>query len=123
MIFKIVYDGNVIGSAKVIRKGLFYEISCFDTMQRPHRIAVSVCQRTVDLGLSVPDKDGYRCFTRIPVKLLGDGEMEFRAMGVQRFIPVFEDKPFSCLHRLCDARFTCSGEDVGVLIKEQSLDQ
>lgn len=107
--YEIMMDGIPVGQAQVEKEGLYYCFTCTCTPKNNgiHRIHVCDGVITRDLGICVPDGNGFRLFTRIPVKYLCEGKLSFKLVDTsrtQKAVPVKEDEPFAYLGELDTAR-------------------
>ena len=121
MVYEISYGDRSIGTVRLTKKGLYYEISCRDCLKLPHRIEMRCGGKQYDLGVCVPYDDGYGFIKHIPVKHIGDGSMEFAAKTSEfkeRFIEVKQDRPFAYLSQLTNACFSRIGNVSGIRIKD-----
>ena len=122
--YAILMDSERVGTAYVVNEGLFYRIRCRcrPVGTKPFRIIVSG-EREADLGICVPINDGVGLETRIPMKLVGKGELGFRIsvkpdMNSGFFVPLSVDEPFAYLRRLKDARLSYENGKVGFVFKD-----
>lgn len=122
--FAVVLGGERIGTAKVVKEGLYYRIRCLCTVSGsvPLKIIASGSEN-VDMGLCVPMGDKFGLETRIPVKRIGEGELHFSARPRHRqtgeFMQVLPDEPFRYIDRLKDAYFEIRGSKAGIVWKDQ----
>lgn len=121
-----VYLGkDQMGKVQVGRQGLYYRFCCRcqlsgDVVCRLH---VACGDKRESLGVVVPMDDGFGLDTKIPVKRLGEGKMEFLLIPKYEtaggtFVPVFPEEPFSYIERLKDAYLARKDGQVGVMLKE-----
>lgn len=121
-----VYFGKAqTGKVQVQRQGLYYRFICRcqlsgDVVCRLH---VACGDKRESLGVVVPMEGGFGLDTKIPVKRLGEGKMEFllipkHELGTEVFVPVYPEEPFSYIERLKDAYLARKGEQVGLVFRE-----
>ncbi len=129
MEYSINLDKECVGTAHVVKEGLFYRIHCQCglTGTVPCRITVTG-EREADLGICVPLKDGFGIETRIPIKRVGEGELRFRVLAKRRdsdelFVTASADEPFPYLRRLSNAYLSVRNGQVGLVFKDQSPNQ
>ena len=90
------------------------------------RLFVRCGSRDENLGIVVPMDGGFGLDARIPVKRLGEGEMEFRLVPKhgdhtgERFVPIYPEEPFSYISRLKDAYLARQGEQLGAVIRTET---
>ena len=118
-----VYLGNqLVGKVQVIRQGLYYRFICRcrltgDVMCRLY----VVCDGNKEsLGLVVPMEDGFGLDTRIPVKRVGQGEMEFTLLPKHdtpdKFVPIYPEEPFAYIENLKNSFLTIQGGQMGIIL-------
>lgn len=122
-----VYFGNQqTGKVQVLRQGLYYRFICRcqlsgDVVCRLH---VSCGDKRESLGVVVPMDGGFGLDTKLPVKRLGEGKMEFllipkHELGqVETFVPIYPEEPFSYIERLKNAFLARKNGQVGVVFKQ-----
>ncbi len=123
MFYDILQENSCVGRARIVKKGLYYEISCRDCVATPHTIALCCGEKRINLGICVPINDEFGFCTKIPIKAVGEGPFEFRLIPRTDFFSVKEDKPFPYISRLMDAYLVKHGNEVGVDFKEKSKDR
>ena len=124
-----VYMGSEkVGTACVTKEGLYYRISCRCRLSGsvPCCITARAAQET-DLGLCVPLEDRYGLETRIPIKSVGEGDLDFRVFPKHRvrpeqFIPISPEEPFAYIARLKDAHLARRNGQTCVVITDRSPD-
>lgn len=121
-----VYFGNQLaGKVQVLQQGLYYRFICRcqltgDVMCR---LSVSCGDKRENLGVVVPMDGGFGLDTKLPVKRLGEGKMEFSLLPKHdvptgKFVPIYPEEPFTYIERLKDAYLARKEGQVGVVIKE-----
>ena len=106
-----VYDENVVvGKVQIIRQGLYYQIICRcspgDDMVR--RLYADQDGTRENLGVLVPEGDGFLLDRKIPVKKLSGERVRFvlSTAGTKRagkLVPVCPEEPFLYIDRLKNA--------------------
>ena len=81
------------GTAKVECQGLYYQIRCLLHTTKPCRVRVCGSRGEANLGLTVPVAGGFGLETRIPIKRLGEGSLEFSTDAETVCVPVNPDEP------------------------------
>ena len=112
------------GKVQVLRQGLYYQFHCRCRLSGSgmYRLFVRCGSREENLGIVVPMDGGFGLDTRIPVKRLGEGEMEFKLVPKhpehpgERFAPIYPEEPFAYLDRLKDAYLARQGDQLGIMI-------
>lgn len=123
--YGVYFGKDQMGKVQVQRQGLYYRFTCRcrltgDVVCRLH---VACGDKRESLGVVVPMDDGFGLDTRIPVKRLGEGKMEFllvpkHELGSGTFVPVYPEEPFAYIERLKDAYLARKEGQVGVMIRE-----
>lgn len=108
--YPVLMGHQEIGRAKVTRQGLYYRFDCRCQLSGDVvcRLTVTCGAATYNLGILVPEGGAFCLRTKIPVKQLGEGSLQF---GVRpnhkpvggRFVPFSPEEPFHYLSRLQDA--------------------
>ena len=106
-----VYLGSTsAGKVQVLRQGLYYVFHCRCTLSGGmYRLFASCGSREESLGIVVPIDGGFGLDTRLPVKRLGEGTMQFRLVPKQAerqetVFPIRPGEPFPGLSQLEKAR-------------------
>lgn len=123
--YGVYFGRNQAGKVQVQRQGLYYRFICRcrlsgDVVCRLH---VACGDKRESLGVVVPMEDGFGLDTRIPVKRLGEGKMEFllvpkHEVGSEAFVPVYPEEPFSYIERLKNAYLARKNGQIGIVIRE-----
>lgn len=109
-----VYLGNKLcGKVQVSRRGLYYRFFCRCRISGDvlFRLRVICGGKQEDLGILVPEDDGFGLEYSIPAKRLGEGTPEFRLFAKsaieetsdRKFIPISPEEPFAYISRLKEA--------------------
>ena len=118
--YRLLLDGNTVGSVKMMQKGLYYEVCCeCDLPTKPmYRLIGQTNLDTVDFGICVPTKGRFGIHTTIACKkLLLPVVFELKssdAIEAAVFYPVDPDKPFLHLDKLDYCRFAIRGGVAGI---------
>ena len=124
-----IFRGNEkIGKAQVKREGLYYCFRCVCSLTGGVicRLTATCGERMENLGVLLPDGDEFRLEKRLPVSRFPTGELVIRAVPGNRdragfFAPVKPDEPFHYLSGLHSARMVRQGNQIGVLLEDQSV--
>lgn len=108
--YPVLMGNQEIGRVKVTRQGLYYRFDCRCQLSGDVvcRLTVTCGAATHNLGILVPERGAFCLRTKIPVKQLGDGALQFgvrpnhKPVG-SRFVPISPEEPFHYLSRLQDA--------------------
>lgn len=127
--YAVNLGADKVGTAHVEKQGLYYWINCQCQLSGtvPCRIIVSG-ESEIDLGICVPRDNGFGLETRIPIKNVGKGDLQFYVRPKHRqkdelFVPITPDEPFSYIKKLKNAYLSSKEGQVGLSFKDQSLIQ
>ena len=120
-----VYFGNrQVGKVQVLRQGLYYRFICRCQLTGGVvcRLSVTCGNNRENLGVVVPVSDGFGMDTKIPVKRLGEGNMEFSLVPKHeapagKFVPIYPEEPFSYIARLKESFLERQNGQLGIMIK------
>lgn len=123
--YEVLFGSVPAGKVQVLRQGLYYLFHCRCRLSGDVvcRLFVRRGDREESLGVVVPMGEGFGLDTRLPVKRLGEGAMEFRlvpkhdkAQG-ETFVPIAPEEPFAYLEKLKDAYLARRDGQLGAMIK------
>ena len=102
MDYHIYCNDHEIGSASIVKQGLFYcaRCSCADENTTPYRLYIDGENGHVDLGICPPSGT---ITVRFPVKKVGEGKLRFSAAVLKKDVfawCVQEDSQFPFLTKL-----------------------
>ena len=80
--YMIYDDCKVVGSAKIMKEGLYYHIQCFCKPKDMKLYEVWICSedRRISVGVCVPVEDGFFAEKRIPQKEIETVNLRFVLM-------------------------------------------
>lgn len=123
--YGVYFGSRLAGKVQVQRQGLYYRFACRcqisgDVVCRLH---VRCGDKRENLGVVVPMDGGFGLDTKLPVKRLGEGKMEFTLIPKHEvsegtFVPIYPEEPFAYIERLKEGFLAKKGEQVGVVFKE-----
>ena len=123
--YDVFWGSEVIGQARVERRGLYYHFDCRCklTGEGICRVTVSCGGHHENLGILIPAGDDFVLSRKLAAKRLGIGKPEFRVLPRHQktkvtFIPVYPDEPFRYLNRLQNAFMEVRNGQRGVSIPE-----
>lgn len=121
----ILLGSDTIGTAKVSREGLYYKFSCkcFLTGEVVFKIVAECGDKTASLGICVPKGKRFGLEKRIPVKMLGEGQLVLRAVPNRpdlagEFVPLRPEEPFAYIERLQKCHIEKRGSILGVVLED-----
>lgn len=122
--YDIFMGSAAVGTAKVSKEGLYYVFFCRCRLSGEVvcKVTVTCGNRKADLGILVPENGAFQLKTRVPVKQLGEGMLEFAVTPRHQkpdsmFVPVMAEAPFAYLSRLTDAYLVKKNGQLGVCIR------
>ena len=125
--YHVFWNEKSVGTAKVIKEGLYYRFSCVCRLAEKgvYRICVSDGHKELDLGICVPEGQDFVLNTKIPSKNFREETFSFRLVTKQEkriVVPVKDGMPFSYLESLNDACLkTVNGVQCIVIDQSQAL--
>lgn len=124
--YDILRGGEAIGQADINREGLYYRFSCRCRLSGEVicRLKVTWEDKEENLGILIPDGNGFSLNVRIPVSRVGKGKPVFHVLPRHgkpddRFIPISPETPFQYLHRLQDAYLQVREGQPGIVLKDE----
>lgn len=123
--YPVAFGQTTVGKVQVQRQGLYWRFTCRCQLSGDVvcRLVVRCGGKQESLGIVVPLDDGFGLDTKVPVKRIGEGKMEFAlvprheiAMGT--FVPISPEEPFAYIQRLKNAFFERRYGQAGVVLKE-----
>ena len=125
MDYDVFLGKDKVGKVQVLREGLYYRFLCRCRLSGEVvcRLLIRCGEKQENLGPVVPIGDGFGLEKRLPVKHLGEGEMEAYLMPKQdvvsgKFVPIYPEEPFGYIARLKDAFLARQKGQPGVVIPE-----
>ena len=128
--YTVSFGNQTVGKVQVLRQGLYYRFVCRCSLSGDVvcRLKVVCGGREESLGVVVPMDGGFGLDTKLPVKRLGEGKLEFylapkgvasveREAPAGQFVPIYPDEPFAYIARLKKAFFAIQNGQPGVILK------
>lgn len=122
--YDVRLNGKAVGQAQVRKEGLYYRFQCQCRLSGDVcKLEVSCGGKRVSLGVLVPMGDGFGLETKLPVKRIGEGNMEFciipnRSVLTGKFVPIYPEEPFAYIEKLKNAHLARQNGQTGVIIQE-----
>ena len=123
--YGVRFGNKSAGKVQVIRQGLYYRFICRCQVSGDVvcRLSVSCGEKQENLGVVIPMDGGFGLDTKLPVKRLGEGKMEFmlvpkHEVAAGKFVPIYPEEPFSYIERLKDAYLVRKNGQLGIVLKE-----
>lgn len=109
-VFSVLMENKKIGEVRVKKEGLYYSFYSFirPVIKRLYKLMATCGAETMDLGVYVPNSDGFELFKKVPIRNFKDDEFTFSAVSKsnsENYIPVSEDQVFLSLELLENSRF------------------
>lgn len=121
--YSVRFGSQPVGKVQVLRQGLYYRFICRCQLSGDVvcRLRVVCGGRKESLGVVVPMDGGFGLDTKLPVKRLGEGEMEFLLIPKHdvpqgTFVPIYPDEPFAYIQRLKDAYLARQEGQLGAVL-------
>lgn len=121
--YTVRFGNKVAGKVRVYRQGLYYRFICRCqlTGEVICRLHVRCDTNQENLGIVVPFGDDFGLDTRVPIKKLGEGKLEFFLLpkhekSAGKFVPIYPEEPFAYIARLKNAFLERQNGKVGITI-------
>lgn len=123
-----VYLGNQLaGKVQILQQGLYYRVICRCNISGDIicRLLVRCEEKCENLGILIPEGDGFGLDTKIPVKRLGKGEMHFFLKPKHEcpegtFTAIYPEEPFSYISFLKTAFLQRKEGEIGIYVAEKA---
>lgn len=123
--YDILLGQDPVGKAEVCVEGLYYRFRCQCELsgQVMYRLVVLCGGKQENLGVLIPVGDSFGLETKLAVKRLGKGKLEFRLLPKHarldgRFVPLTPEEPFTYIDKLRSAYLARKNGKVGLIIPE-----
>lgn len=120
--YDIILDGKCVGQAEVSREGLYYRIICHCQLPEHSlcKIQITCEAQTETLGTLVPEGEKFVLCKKVPTKQFPGRILSFHAIekGEERFVPVFDGKPFPYVSKLNTARLERRNGQLGIVLRD-----
>lgn len=121
-----VYLGNAaVGKVQLLRQGLYFRVICRCTIpsDRVFRLFAQMGDRQENLGVVVPEGDGFLLDRKIPAKRFTGETLRFLLSSgggerTGRFVPICPEEPFQYIDRLKTAFLESEHGKVGIRIED-----
>lgn len=121
--YYVYFGKDQVGGVQVVRQGLYYRFTCRCRLAGDVicRLQVTCGDKRESLGIVVPMDGAFGLETKLPVKRLGEGKMEFLLLPkhenpAEHFIPISPEEPFSYIARLKEAYLVKRNGQQGILV-------
>ena len=121
--YEVFFGRKSAGTVQVQQSGLYYRIICRCKLSGDVicRLFVICEGRKESLGVLVPVDSLFGLDTRIPIKRLGHGKMEFILMPKHEsiggtFAPIYPEEPFAYIARLKNSFLQYKNGQMGITI-------
>lgn len=118
-----MFGPSVSGKVQVLRQGLYYRVICHCRISGDVvcRLMVKTRDRQENLGVVVPEGDGFCLDKRISIKRMGEGKPEFFLLPKHEkregtFVPIYPEEPFGYIERLKDSFLAQKNGQTGILL-------
>ena len=124
--YEVMLNNAVAGKVQIDREGLYYKIQCRCVVPGDvvYRLQAIWDQGGENIGVVVPDGDGFVLNRRIPVKYLPDDAVFQLSASVDerkgKFVPISPEEPFSYIDQLENAFLEIQDGKIGVRLEKDS---
>lgn len=124
--YDVTLNGKVVGQAQVRKEGLYYRFQCQCRLSGDVcKLEVACGENRANLGVLIPTGDGFGLETKLPVKRIGEGIMEFfiipnRVVLAGKFVPIYPEEPFAYIEKLKKAHLARQNGQLGIIIQEKA---
>ena len=122
--FEVLLGNRGVGKVEVIREGLYYRVvcRCILPIGGVYRLYALQNSGRENLGVVIPDGDGFLLDKKVPAKRLGNGPFQFvLSSGAPslsgEFIPISPEEPFLYIDRLKNAFLESENGKIGIRMK------
>ena len=126
--YAVFFGNQQAGKVQVTQQGLYYRFICRCRLTGDVvcRLYVSCGGQRENLGVVVPEGDGFGLDIRLPVKRFREGEPSFslipkHEMADAQFVPITPEEPFAYIERLKTSFLVKKYGKMGILIENQSV--
>ncbi len=123
--YEVDFAGRQAGKVQLLRQGLYVRIICRCTVPGDQvlRLYAVLGDKRENLGVVVPDGDGFLLDKKIPAKRLGEGKLKFMLSSGSgqrpgKFVPICPEEPFFYIDRLKDAFLQSEHGKIGIRTEE-----
>lgn len=123
--YEVYLASKSAGKVQLIRQGLYCRVicRCQFSAEGVYRLYVQRDNGQENLGVVVPDGDGFYLDRKIPVKRIGEGPLRFvlssgMPLASGTFYPISPEEPFLYIDRLKNAFLDSENGKIGIRIKE-----
>ena len=123
--FEVYLGDKPAGKLQITREGLYYRLLCRCQVpdEMVYRLFAVSDKERVNLGVVIPDGDGFTLERRIPAKQLQSGSrfvLSARSDTEEgRFVPVYPEEPFTYISQLETAFLEVRAGQVGAYWKQK----
>ena len=124
--YEVLLNDAVAGKVQVTQEGLYYRVRCRCAVPDDgiYRLVAVSDHGKENLGVVVPENDGYILNRKIPAKNLPEGSsFALSADGgtdSHKFVPISPDEPFSYIDQLQSAFLEIREGNVGIRLENNS---
>ena len=125
--YEVFFGNQPVGRVQVLRQGLYYRFVCRCKLTGDVvcRLYVSCGGQLENLGVVVPEREGFGLDTRQSVKRFRAGEPSFslvpkNEMASGQFVPIVPEEPFAYIERLKTSFLVKKYGQMGILLEDQN---
>ena len=121
--YPVMFGSKTVGKVQIRKQGLYYHIDCRCQLSSNAicRLQASGEEQKENLGILVPEEEGFCLRTKVPVKKLGNGMFSFQLApkydkGDASFAPIYPEEPFAYISRLKGAYLARQNGQAGIYL-------
>ena len=124
--YEVRLNNAAAGKVQVTREGLYYRIQCRCTVpdDEVYRLLSVSEHGRENIGVVVPENEGYVLNKRIPAKKLPEDSSFILSAKIEadsgKFIPISPEEPFSYIDQLQSAFLEIQEGNIGVRLEKDS---
>jgi len=121
--YQVTLNGQGVGEVKVEKQGLYYLFFCKCRLvdKKKYTLQVVCSGKKELLGVCVPAGEWITLTVRRKIKNFGTGELLFylneRDESIDRFVPVFPEKPFPMMEDLRQCYYKVKNGKEGIALR------
>ena len=123
--YEVYLENRPVGKVQLSRQGLYCRVICRCQLPDCHvyRLYIISHDKKENLGVVVPEGDGFLLDKKIPLKRLGADDLRFvLSSGLDshsgKFVPICPEEPFLYIDRLKNAFLESENGKLGIRIQK-----
>lgn len=124
--YEVFWGHEPVGKVQLMQKGLYCRVLCRCRLPEDQVLRLYAVQngKQENLGVLVPEGEGFFLDKMIPAKRLGSGDTKFivssgmHSANAGRFVPISPEEPFLYIDRLKTAFLESEHGKIGIRIQQ-----